>query len=306
VNGKFLTLLLIVAIALLLYVFKWTGREEGALTKVIEEYKQQNIVKDTTGNLYKIAERYGGKGVPILRSSDAGKSWKTIGSVETHLTYSAWGSALTIDEEDTLYLSWSGDSVPVETLTQENLLSCFKAIFFSKSANGAKTWQKQVILNNKETAGTHPVIFVDSKKNVYVCWYEELFGGMISFAFFSDEGKNWKEAESLRSGEDVCFSEDSNGIVYLTYAGGENKNLPFITLTEDGGKTWSTVTPGELRVLVKEPYTTSIDGTMYLIFQAWKPNIFEAMPRSGEPIYELYYFTSKDKGKTWGKMQRVK
>jgi Neuraminidase (sialidase) len=305
VNRKFLTLLFLTTVSLLLCGFNWFGRGEKPLTKVIREYKEQNVIKDTKGNLYKITELYGGKSIPVLSSSDDGQNWKSIGSAETYLTYSAWGSALTIDKEDTLYLSWSGNSVAVETLTQENLLSRFKAVFFSKSTDGGKTWQEQVILNNKETAGMRPVIFVDSKKNVYVCWYEGIIHGMIYFTYSSDGGKNWKEAESLRSGEDICFSEDSNGVVYLTYAG-EKKNMPFITFTEDRGKNWRTVTPGELRVLVKEPYSTSIGNTMYLIFQAWIPNIFEAMPQGDAPTYELHYFTSKDKGETWSKMQKVK
>ncbi|MBU0533602.1 MAG: exo-alpha-sialidase [Candidatus Omnitrophica bacterium] len=284
----------------------WFRGGDKPLTKVIKEYKQQRVVKDTRGNLYKIAERYGGKSIPVLYSSDDGKTWKSAGSAETYLTYSAWGSVLTVDNEDTLYLSWSGNSAAVETLTQEDLLSQFKAVFFSKSTDGGKNWQEQIILNSKETAGTHPVIFVDSKKVIYICWYEKLFKGMIYFTFSSDGGRNWKEVESLRSGEDICFSKDSKGMVYLTYAGGEKKNMPFISFTEDRGKNWHTVTPGELKVLVKEPYTASIDDTMYLIFQAWIPNIFEAMPQGDAPTYELHYFTSKDRGETWSKMQKVK
>jgi len=304
-NRKSLLFLCLIAIPFPLCGFSWFGRsQEKPLDKLIKEYNQRGIVRDTRGNLYKIADRYGGKSIPVLRSSDGGKSWTSRGCVETYLTYNVWGSALTIDKDDNLYLSWSGDSV--EAHRQEELQYRFKAIFFSSSTDGGKRWKKQLIVNNKETAGMNPVIFVDSKKNIYLCWYGKPLQQMVYLTSSSDGGGSWRKIEDLRSGEDACFSEDSDGTVYLTYAGGEKKNIIFISYTQDGGESWHTVTPGELPVIVKDPYATRFDNTIYLIFHAWIPSILEAMPHAPEPTYQLYYLRSEDGGERWSKLIKVK
>lgn len=291
------------AVAFIFCGFGLFGRKKGKPpTELLEQYEQRKVVRDSKGNLYQVAGLYGGESIPVIRSSDGGKSWLRVGSARTYLTYSAWGSGLAIDKEDNLYLSWSGTSIKART--QEHLLHRFQAIFFSKSTDGGKNWGEQIIVNNKETAGMYPVIFVDSRKRIYICWYKKLLRGMMYFSLSSDGGKNWSKVEELRSGEDAIFSEDSNGVVYLTYVGGKKKNIIFISYSKDGGKNWHTETTGELLVLVKEPYATSFGNTLYLIFQAWKPNIFEAMPGSNLN-FNLHYVTSKDGGKTWSQMIKI-
>lgn len=300
-NKKKIVLLGLV-VAFIFCGFGWFGRKREKPPRILKQYEQQRVVKDSKGNLYQLPDLYGGEKVPVMRSSDDGKSWVTVGSARTYLTYSAWGSSLIIDREDNLYLSWSG--VSMKAHTQEDLLYRFKAIFFSKSTDGGKNWGEQIVVNNKEAAGMHPVIFTDSRKYIYMCWYKQLRRGMMYFSFSSDGGKNWSEVEELRSGEDAIFSEDSNGVVYLTYVGGEKKNIIFISYSKDGGKNWHTETTGELPVLVKEPYATRFGNTIYLIFRAWVPNIFEVMPDT-KLTFNLYYVTSKDEGKTWSQMIKI-
>ena len=278
------------------------GRSKSLLT----QYEERNVIKDSQGNQYKIVfESKFPKGygcdIVIYKSGDEGKTWEKAGFISPPTeTYSAWGGSLAIDKKNNLYLSWSASSIRAET--QADLARQFKAIFCSWSYDGGKSWSTPVIVNNKENTGLHPVIFVDSQGIIYISWKS---GDIILLTPLKMVGKTWGKPYQMRAGNDPCFSEDKEGIIYLTYVGGKKQNIIYLSYSPDQGRTWHTETTGELPLMVKEPYVSHVGNSIYLIFQGAVPTVAHLIP--GTTLdYQIYYLESDDRGKSWSKMIKLK
>lgn len=282
----------------------------GRSKSLLSQYEERNIVKDTRGNQYNIVfESKFPKGygcdIVIHRSIDEGKTWGKVGFISPPTeTYSAWGGSFAIDEENNLYLSWTASSIRAET--QADLTRQFKAIFCSWSYDGGKSWSTPVIVNNKESAGHYPVIFVDSQGGIYISWSSsELHKGDIIYVNTSqDGGKTWGEPYQMRAGNDLRFSEDKEGKIYLIYVGGRRQNIIYLSCSQDQGRTWHTETTGELPMIVKEPYASHVGNSIYLIFQGAIPSLVHLIPEKSLD-YQIYCLKSDDRGRSWSKMTKL-
>ncbi|GEM_PF-1551091 len=286
-----------------LLLFSGWGRK-GDISLLLKEYQSKDKVTNQRGEIYKLPSLYGGEYITILKSADGGKTFQEVGKVKTNLTYSAWGADLFCDRKGDLYLVWSGMSIISKT--EEDLLSQFKAIFFSHSKDGGKTWSPPQIVNDKDSPGHNPKVFVETGGNIYVSWISPgIVEGTIFLNFSRKGGNSWGRPQEIRKGVDINFSQGDDGTVFFTYVGGEYENIIFVSYTQSQGKHWETVTPGEFPMMVKEPYATSIRGKFYLIFQGFTPSISALLPGSS-PEYHLYYTLSKDRGVHWEKVKEIR
>ena len=270
---------------------------------LLETYQRKGECLSPDGTTYKLPARYGGDTIPVLALRKGGKSFEKIGEVKTALTYSAWGGEIFADRRGFLYITYSGSSLVPET--QEELEKRFQAIFFTFSKDRGKTWSTPEIINDKESAGYNPRIFVDSKGFIYIAWIKSRPDNMIFLSLSRDMGKSWEGPWDIRRGEDIQFSEGEDGTVFLSYVGGERSNIIFISYTSDRGKSWETVATGELIILPEEPFVTSKNGVFYLIFKGLIPSLDSLLPGS-KLSYRLYYTISRDKGKTWSEVKRIR
>ncbi len=271
-------------LALILFICSgWRWGRGISVSQLKEEHKNYfslSSAKDSKGNLYRTPHLYGGNSVPIEKSIDNGKNWRKVGEVKCSLTYSAWGSSLFVDKKDKIYLVCGG------------------SVQFSRSTDYGRSWSAATPIPNGK--GYQPEAFVDSQGTIYVTWYagRDIVRD-IYLSISHNEGRRWKTPERLRQGEDAFFTESDN-VVYLSYVRG--KTLYF-SYTRDRGETWNTETFGFL-VPMKEPYVKIHKGTVYLLFQGYKPDPFNLIPGS-EAKYNLFFTTSKDMGKTWKGFERL-
>ncbi|NOZ63566.1 MAG: exo-alpha-sialidase [Caldiserica bacterium] len=265
-------------------------------------YQKRTLCVSPDGTTYKLPPGYGGNSVPVLARRKGEKQFKEIGEVKAALTYSAWGGSIFSDRRGFLYVAYSGSSLVPKT--QKELGKRFQAVFFSSSRDRGKTWSTPRIINGKESAGYDPRIFVDSRSTIYVAWVKSRLNGMIFLACSRNMGKSWEGPWDIRRGDNIQFSEGDDGTVFLSYVGGERSNILFVSYTRDAGKSWETVATGELVILPKEPFATSRKGTFYLVFKGLIPSLDSLSPGS-RPSYQLYYITSRDKGKTWAEMKKL-
>lgn len=269
----------------------------------LNQYKERNLVKDKKGNYYKIVYRskspYGCD--VFIYKSDDGQNWSKTGKIPSygHETYKAWGYSLAYDEDKNIL-----GFVYIGTGKGK------KAVYFTKSLDNGKTWSKPVPINDDIWAERrYPKIAIKGE-NIFVVWQEEpeSFSSKkkkpsgIYFCSSYDGGKNWNKNIWIRKGETPYIKVGKDGFIYLTYVGGENQNIIYLSYSKDKGKTWYTQAPPELPLIVKEPYISFSSKSIYLIFQGIRPNISQILAGTN---YKLYYLKSDDKGKTWSKIIKL-
>ena len=266
---------------------------------LLPQYRERNLVRDSKGNQYKVVYKSKfphsyGCDIFIYRSAD-GQNWKRVGMVPVsgYEVYEAWGYSLTSGDKNDLALVYVGTGKGK------------KAIYFTKSTDNGNTWTKPIPINDDVRAErSYPEIIMEGR-NIFVAWLEESesrFPG-IYFCSSDDGGENWSKDIYIRKGEDIFFKIGPDGRIWLTYVGGERKNIIYLSYSLDNGKRWHTETTGELPLMVKEPYLTFKGKCLYLIFQGASPT---SLLLSSRLNYRIYYLKSPDEGKTWSEIIKIK
>jgi len=248
--------------------------------------------------------------IAVFQSKDKGATWQRIATIPSFVTYGVWGYDLAIDERDNLFLTWVASVYRIDTRMS------FKAIMFSRSNDGGKTWTEPVYVNElREGQRRKPKVAVLGD-NVYLAWLDQPRGGVPSsgtvqdvyFAASSDGGANWSKNKCLEkdldkkdsgsSAPSLCVGSD--GTVYCAYFSMrkyEKKKAGFWMAKSGGaGGTFSiqlqNVGPlGE--VCIRERNGKLRVAVVFL------RGIRSISMRSPKTFQEIRLYTSADGGKKW-------
>jgi hypothetical protein len=189
-----------------------------------------------------------------------------------------------------------------------------KAVYFSNSKDRGRNWSPLIAIDDVGGSARDPKI-TSRSEDLYVVWEEDSekrkSGGVrqtgIYFSHSLDGGKSWSGSNRIRRGEGPEITIGADGILYLTSVGGDLGNIIYLSFSRDSGNSWKTVTPGELMLVVKEPFSFSEGNSYYIVFQGLEPNVFEAIEGlSGKKLsFNTYYLQSSDAGKNWSEVRNI-
>jgi len=250
----------------------------------------------------------------VLTSEDEGATWQEISRIPSHITYGVWGRDLAIDAGDRLYVTW------VAGLYKEDSPQPFKAVMFSRSNDGGRSWGEPIRVSSA-TAGQrrHPVIAVWGK-DVYITWLDDgqrgrspasqALPGDVYLASSNDRGATWSSDVCLEtdldkktgsSGEpSLCITAD--GTVYCAWFSIRRYKKKvggcWIAKSTDGAKTFSTslCAVGPLGDVL----LTEAGGSLYLT-AVYISAIKRLSMREPQTAQEIRLYVSADGGAKWSK-----
>ena len=248
--------------------------------------------------------------VAVLKSADNGATWPEAGKIPSHVTYGVWGFDSAIGENDALYMTWTA------SLRKEDSPAPFKAVMFSRSNDGGRTWTAPVPVSSATTGQRRQPSIALSGDGVHIAWLDESRRGAagphppadVYVATSPDGGVTWGENVCLETdlnnkvsssgAPSLCVGED--GAVYCAYFSlrrGTNGGF-WIANSTDGGRTF-TVTPHTKDALGSVCLTES-DGMLFLAAVHIK-SIRSISMQNPQTCQEIRFHASDDGGKTWTK-----
>ena len=234
----------------------------------VTEFLHSGIVRDSAGTWYMAAftdPKFEGateeaETIAVYESKDECATWKEVSRIKSVVTYGVWGYDMAVGEGGRLYLTW------VCGVYEAEKPSPFKAIMFSRSDDGGRSWTKPKWVNDlKEGQRSGPAMAVRGS-NVYVAWLDcrvassgeagHVGDQTVFFASSGDRGETWSanqciETEvalktSFSSAPTICAGGD--GKIYCSYyttrrrPGGRRGPVDiggwWVSKSSDGGKTF--------------------------------------------------------------------
>ncbi|MHC4714807.1 MAG: sialidase family protein [Planctomycetota bacterium] len=240
--------------------------------------------------------------IALLESRDSGATWSEISRLSSFVTYGVWGYDLDVGEGDTLYLTW------VSAVYKADSPSPFKALMFSRSDDGGRSWTAPKWINDLEEDQRSLPDMVVSGNNVYVTWldsrlessgYGHITDQTVFFASSSDRGETWSANECLEIAVDrkaafsgtpaICLGDD--GAIYCAYFSMRSLESKrgmvggwWIARSTDGGKTFVTDLAGAMPAGAIA--IAAADDKVYLACE-------------GLPDRDIRLFVSDDGGEDW-------
>jgi hypothetical protein len=260
---------------------------EAELAELLLRYERRYRAFDSNGVEYNVEEYH------LRRSVDKGRTWVDLGAIPAR-GYPAWGYALACGGDDVLHFVHVGSGKGK------------KAVFVSRSSDGGTTWTDPEAVNDEAWAQRSDPTIVTRGGEMVVAWTERSERGPsgddrpggVYVTCSRNGGLGWDDDRWMREGEDCCLSVGEDGSVYLAYIGGELGSVVYVSYSDDGGRSWHSETPGELKMVMKEPYALSMGKRLYLIFKGARPSLAH-LSYSKDIEYETYFRHSSDRGETW-------
>ena len=207
----------------------------------------------------------------LKKSTDGGASWFP----RTKLTWNSglsWGPDIETDSNNFIHLTWIDN-------TPGNI-----EIFYKQSTDGGAGWSKPQRLTWNPGDSYNPKIATDSNNNVFVVWYDDMYGqNEVFFKKSTDEGLTWGATQRLtwnnRLDDLPQIAVDSLDTLHVVWRG---YHSPGYKQSTDQGSNW---TPNEdLHVEEVNSLDLTIDSydALHLIWHS----IF-----TGD--WEIYYMNRK-------------
>lgn len=171
-----------------------------------------------------------------------------------------------------------------------------RRIFYVTSVNGGVTWSDPSLFTPAFMPGRRtlfPVAFQDSTGRIWVAWLNHTAPHNADQVWFttSDDGENWTPARLLCNGHnDMGGFIEVDGKVWFLFSPLSSYWHASYKTTDDGGNTWSNLTPITVESGMRGPHATVLsDGTIFVVY------------RVGDYSFEanIGYSTSSDGGATW-------
>lgn len=255
--------------------------------------------------------------IAVFKSTDDGATWQEIARIPSFGTYGVWGYDLAIGEDDRLYFTW------VAGVYDADKPQPFKAIMFSRSDDGGRTWTEPIYVNDVAIGQRwFPVMSVWGE-NVYIAWLDSIRHGPgppartmqqdVYFAKSADRGETWSANITLETALDrkdsasgmpsICVGAD--GTIYCAYFSmrkheKRNRNVGgyWIAKSTDRGETFAIdlhdVGPLGPLTIAEE------DGKLYLA-TVYLRGIKRIAWEHPETYQEIRLYVSSDGGKDWDK-----
>lgn len=253
--------------------------------------------------------------IAVFKSADNCATWQEISRIPSFVTYGVWGCDLAIGEDDSLYFTW------VAAVYDANMRQPFKAIMFSRSDDGGRSWTEPIYVNDI-LAGQrwHPVMAV-SGDNVYTAWLDShrhwpgppgrTMQQDVCFASSADRGETWSANVTLETALDrkespsgmpsICVGAD--GTVYCAYFSirkheKKNRNVGgyWIAKSTDRGETFTiclhNIGPLGPISIAEE------DGKLYLA-SVYLMGVKRISWENPETYQEIRLYVSSDGGEDW-------
>jgi len=167
--------------------------------------------------------------IAVFESNDDGATWEEISRIPSFITNGVWGYDLIVDGNEGLYVTW------VAAIYGEASPSPFKAIMFSRSHDGGRSWTEPIYVSDVETGQRWQPVMAVSGRHVYIAWLDGRGGGPgapgrstqqdVYLASSGDRGATWSANAILEKALDrkdsssgmpsICVGAD--GDVYCAY-----------------------------------------------------------------------------------------
>lgn len=216
--------------------------------------------------------------------------------VDTLPAYTAYTASIAAGTNGVVYMAfsgWGGSSTWID-------------LFFSKSADGGRTWTVPIRVNNDAGAAsqTDPALALGPDNDIYVAWVDSRGGGSdVFFALSTDGGLSFSAnvrvndiPTNFQNEPDVAV--DPEGLIYVIWTDGRNSATTgpdiYYANSTDGGLSFNP----NLRVnddatgaeQARPEIAAAPDRTVYA---AWSD------PRNSGRGRDIYFSTSSDLGGTW-------
>jgi hypothetical protein len=252
--------------------------------------------------------------VSVLESDDGGAPWREISRVPSYVTYGVWGYDVANDGHDNIYLTW------VAALRKSDTAESFKAIMFSRSDDGGRSWTGPVRVSDATSGQRRNPVVAVSGDNVYIAWLDEEprgagargrgVRGDVYCVCSADRGATWSanaclekdlDKKDAASGEpSLCIGAD--GTVYCVYFSMRQyervKGGFWVAKSTDRGKSFVTSFQdvGPLGVLC----IAETDGQLCLA-TVYIRGIKSISMQNPQTSHEIRLYVSSDGGARWSK-----
>ncbi len=252
--------------------------------------------------------------IAVFQSADDGATWQEISRISSFVTYGVWGYDLAIDERDNLCMTW------VAGIYEADTPQVFKAIMFSRSSDGGRSWTEPVYVNDSQKGQRRNPVTAVSGSDVYIAWLEgrrRAAGSAgqgimedVYFASSSDRGASWSANSCLEKDLDkkdggsgtpsICVGAD--GTLYCAYFSMRHYKKKeggyWLAISDDRGANFSIALQnvGPLgEICLAEGNDTLYLGAVYIA------GIKQISMREPQTFQEIRLYVSSDGGRRWEK-----
>ena len=195
--------------------------------------KEPALASDRQGGLHLIYESAAADNDIYYRNSQDGADWQP----EINLSRSAGISsepALTIESGGAVDAVWADTSSGSER----------PDIYFSRSADGGKTWSDPLDVSHTPRLSRSPSIAAGADGSLHLCWVDTSRGHKspdLYYAFSYNHGQSWSRPAPISGSSGVSGSPtictSANGLVHIAWTDGSTRPALRIIYGQDQG--WS-------------------------------------------------------------------
>lgn len=189
--------------------------------------------------------------------STGGGTWQRVAKITSPITYGVWGYDMAVDADGGLYMTW------VCGMYKADSPSPFKAVMFSRSDDGGRTWSTPIVVNDLKQGQRSMPSMVVSGENIYIAWLDgrlalvqqsgQDLDRTLFFAASGDGGATWSANACLErnvglktahSGAPSMVVGDDGGVYCAFFSmrrrdsGRGNEGGCWIAASDDGAKTF--------------------------------------------------------------------
>jgi BNR repeat-like domain len=258
--------------------------------------------------------------IAILKSVDDGATWEEVGRIRSHLTYGAWGYDLAIDGQGNLSMTW------VAALRNSPNPVPFKAVLYSRSGDGGRTWTKAIRVSTPATGQRRNPVMGVSGTNIHIAWLDRERNSSgtrgvnriedVYIASSSDGGATWSGSVCIEtdlqrktsSSGTPALLVTADGTVHCAYSSMRTrpKKRPlagaWVTTSTDKGRSFATThIPADPLGNIA---LTQADGVLCLA-AVHITKIKSISMQNPQTAQEIHFYTSSDNAATWSDPARV-
>jgi hypothetical protein len=227
----------------------------GALPSVCSDGNRLHLAFQKAGSIY------------YLSSSDTGATWSVPAKVSGNGSACSYASVA------------SGNDGSVNIVWQDKSGQAEEEIFYTRSADGGKSWSNPINISNTPTQSSEPKLAIGNDNALHIVWIDALSGAKspdLYYVVSKDGGKTWTERGDLSNTPGKCanpaIAVSANGTVHIAWldeSGGESHPDILYTYNAGGGfAKWQNISNSP-RVSAHPSLACGSNNKVYLV---WSDN----------------------------------